>query len=158
MFSIRILVYGFGNPGKEDDGLGIALAENMELERMAGVTVEKNYQLNVEDALTVAQHDMVVFVDASTSDIADFRFKALIPESEVSFTTHAMSPGAVLELCFQLYGKKPPAYLLEIKGRSWNMHEEISKEAKLNLKAASQFLKRILLSARPIETAAARAA
>jgi hydrogenase maturation protease len=158
MAPIRTLVYGFGNPGKEDDGLGIALADNLELERMPGVTVEKNYQLNIEDALTVAEHDLVVFVDASINDIDGFRFSALRPEPEVSFTTHAMSPGSILALCNRLYEKKPPAYLLEIKGLSWNMHEEISKEAQPNLNAASHFLKSILLSAQPIETAAARAA
>jgi hydrogenase maturation protease len=158
MVSIRILVYGFGNPGKEDDGLGIALANNVEQEHISEVTVEKNYQLNVEDALLVAEHDMVVFVDASTNDIDGFRFSVLHPESVVFFTTHAMSPGSVLALCDQLYEKKPPAYLLEIKGLSWNMHEGISREAQPNLNAASCFLKSILLSAQPIETAATRAA
>ena len=155
MTPLRLLVYGFGNPGKEDDGLGIALADTIELERIGGVTVEKNYQLNAEDALLVAEHDMAVFVDASTNEIDGFRFSALRPEPEVSFTTHAMSPGSVLALCNQLYGKNPPAYLLEIKGVSWSIKEELSGQAQLHLNAACSFLKNILLSALPIECAAA---
>lgn len=158
MAPLRILVYGFGNPGKEDDGLGIALADKIEREGFSGVTVEKNYQLNAEDALAVAEHDMTVFVDASTNDIDGFRFTALLPDPEVSFTTHAMSPGSVLALCNRLYEKKPPAYLLEIKGFSWSMQEVLSEAAKLHLNAAYGFLKNILVSALPIETAAAGAA
>lgn len=113
-----VLVYGFGNPGREDDGAGVALAERIRAAALPGVTTDSNYQLNVEDALLLSEHDIVIFADATRSPVDHFNFYRLQPDASVSFTTHAMSPGSVLALCSQLYGKTPPAYMLEIGGMS----------------------------------------
>ena len=51
-----ILLIGFGNPGRLDDGLGPALADAIEKLALPGVTVESNYQLTVEDAAEIAKH------------------------------------------------------------------------------------------------------
>ena len=61
----NVLIIGYGNPGRLDDGLGPALAEIMEEKRLPGLTVDANYQLAVEDAAQVAQYDVVVFADAA---------------------------------------------------------------------------------------------
>ncbi len=69
----KILVYGYGNPGRQDDGLGIELAE--EIDRwcsesgITNVQTDTNYQLNLEDAAGIAQYDVVIFADASREDI-----------------------------------------------------------------------------------------
>ena len=51
----KILVYGYGNPGRQDDGLGVALVEELEqwvaTEKIPGLDFDSNYQLNAEDAL-----------------------------------------------------------------------------------------------------------
>ena len=60
----KILLIGYGNPGRLDDGLGPAFAKAVEALHTPGVTVEANYQLAVEDAHAVAQHEIVVFADA----------------------------------------------------------------------------------------------
>lgn len=149
----RILVYGYGNPGREDDGLGVAMAHEIESERIPGVAVEMNYQLNVEDAFEIARYDTIVFADASMNDIGCFRFRALGPERGGSFTSHAFSPGSVLALCHELYNKQPRAFVLEIKGFSWEMREGMTGGAKHNLSVALDFLKAILTGAMPLETA-----
>ncbi|VGO14536.1 hypothetical protein PDESU_03099 [Pontiella desulfatans] len=59
------LVIGYGNPGRLDDGLGPAFAERIQGLGLSGVTVESNYQLNIEDAELVSRYDTVVFADAS---------------------------------------------------------------------------------------------
>ncbi|MBD3344446.1 MAG: hydrogenase maturation protease [Chitinivibrionales bacterium] len=140
----KILVYGYGNPGRSDDGLGVLLAERIEKESLPGITVETNYQLNAEDALEISQYDAVIFADASENDIEPFRFTKLQPEYEVSFSTHAMSPGSVLKLCHELYRSDLPAFLLEMKGYDWAMAEGLSEKAEENLQKAFAFaLKRL---------------
>jgi hydrogenase maturation protease len=61
----RILLIGYGNPGRQDDGLGPAVAAEMAKLGLAHLTVYDCYQLNIEDAIDVAEHDAVWFVDAS---------------------------------------------------------------------------------------------
>jgi hypothetical protein len=58
-----------------------------------------------------------------------------------------MSPGAVLALCSQLYGKTPAAYLLEIAGTSFELREGMSAEGEENTLAAGRFLMGLLVEA-----------
>ena len=47
--SSAVLLYGYGNPGRLDDGLGPALARELAARHPAeGVTIETGYQLQVE--------------------------------------------------------------------------------------------------------------
>ena len=65
---LKILVYGYGNPGRQDDGLGIFLAEEVEKRNLLSVTVDTNYQLNAEDALLASEFDVVL----SAAQLAGF--------------------------------------------------------------------------------------
>src|SRR5271157_3912428 len=119
----RILVYGYGNPGRQDDGAGVLLVEELAAWARSGnrswLTFDSNYQLNAEDALEVAQHDVVIFADAIGDQPEGFRFRALFPSASVSFSTHAMIPASVLALSKELYGASPAAYILTIRGYQW---------------------------------------
>ena len=144
MNKLNIIVFGYGNPGRTDDGLGAALVEEVEKAKYPAVTTDCNYQLNAEDALTIANSDIVIFADASENDIDGIRFSVLAPDPEVAFTTHAMSPGSVLALCHTLYNTKPDAYILEIKGYEWAMAERLSEGARKNLNRAQTLLHTLL--------------
>ncbi len=142
----RILIYAFGNPGRQDDGLGNRLVE--ELEPWLGecgydhVELESNYQLNIEDADNIAERDIVVFVDASIEDIEDFHFGLVEPsEGRSEFTMHAASPAFILALCIKLYQKHPETYLLQIRGYEWEFLEELSTKTTQNLASALTFIK-----------------
>jgi hydrogenase maturation protease len=136
----RTLVIGIGNPGRGDDGLGPALVELLEAARLDGVALDSNYQLNVEDALACSEHDTVIFVDASETCEAPFAFAELEPAREIVFTTHELSPAAVLALSEELYGKRPLASTLAIRGYVWDIGEGLSPRAEINLSAALAFL------------------
>jgi hydrogenase maturation protease len=136
----RILVYGYGNPGRQDDGLGPALVAKLEEERVPGVTTDCNYQLQIEDAVAVAEHDAVIFVDASLVGGEPFTFTELEPSNDITFTTHTMSPASVLALCHELYRKSVRAYLLAIRGYEWELVEGLSPMAAKNLDEASRFI------------------
>ena len=60
----KILLIGYGNPGRSDDGLGPALAAQIAALGLAGVTVDIDYQLTVDHAALIATQDVVVFADA----------------------------------------------------------------------------------------------
>ncbi|MBD3243113.1 MAG: hydrogenase maturation protease [Chitinivibrionales bacterium] len=144
MPGLSILVYGYGNPGRRDDGLGVLFAEHIGKLALGHVKVETNYQLNAEDALEAAEHDVVIFADASYNEGDSFRFSTLLPAHEVAFTTHAMAPGSVLALCQELYDKRPDAYLLELRGYEWEMGEGLSERGAEALKRAVSFMEPLL--------------
>ena len=141
----KILVYGYGNPGRQDDGLGVALVEELEkwavAEKIPGLGFDSNYQLNAEDALALAEHDVVVFADATGQGTEAFAFRRLEPHTTIAFSTHAMAPESVFALCTELYGKQPATWLLTIRGYAWEPAAAPTPTAQANLAAALTFLK-----------------
>jgi hydrogenase maturation protease len=143
----KLLLYGYGNPGRQDDGLGIALAEKIEgwaRERFPGkVDVDTNYQLNIEDAEKISHYQMVIFADASQESIESFSYTPVKPsKATIEFTMHAMSPSYIVHLCNDLFRKDPDCFLMHIKGYEWEMKEGLSQDANSNLQTSMQFLKR----------------
>ena len=145
MSKYKILIYGYGNPGRQDDGLGNLfvdkLEEWVELQKLEGFEFDSNYQLNIEDAAAVADKDLVIFADASTEEIDDFILTPVDASTKVAFTTHAASPGYIMGLSKKLYNKFPPTYLLHIKGYEWDFREGLSKQAKQNLQGSLEMMK-----------------
>jgi hydrogenase maturation protease len=140
----RVLVYGYGNPGRQDDGLGPALIGRLEEMRLPGVESDANYQLNIEDAHTISGYRVVIFVDAERDAEGCYSFIKLTPSLGISFTTHAMLPASVLALCQDVYGKLPEAYMLAIPGYEWDFTEGLSEAAKMNLETAFGFIRSLL--------------
>lgn len=134
-----LLVYGYGNPGRQDDGLGIAFIKRLRELNIPGCTLEENYQLNVEDALLVSQFPVTLFVDASLQPDA-YALSKIVPAMEIGFTTHAMHPASVAALCRELYSVFPGCYLLEVRGFEWEMEEGLSNAAGTNLDAAVEYI------------------
>jgi hydrogenase maturation protease len=146
----QILVYGYGNPGRQDDGLGSELIRRLEQWREAegieGLDFDENYQLNIEDAEIVSRYKLVIFADASTEDIGDFLLTDVDGEKDVAFTTHAASPGYILQLCHDLFSAFPVVKLLHIKGYEWEFQEGLSEKAEKNLDLAVVFIKQLILN------------
>jgi hydrogenase maturation protease len=141
----NVLVIGYGNPGRRDDGLGPALAAAVERLGIAGVKVDSDYQLTVEDAAAVAEHDLVLFADAACSGAGPFALRRVEPGSAVTFSSHSVQPDGVLALARDLFGATPSAYLLTIRGYAFNeFGEGLSEEAQANLAAAIGFIEPVL--------------
>ncbi len=148
----RGLVIGFGNPGRGDDGLGPRLVEAFEERRgqgAAGCDVEAVFQLSLEHAAEVADRRWVVFVDAAAEGGEPFAVSELAPEPAGSagearlgagFSTHDMGPEAVLALAESSFGRRPPAWLLAIRGYRFGLAEHLSRRATANLRAALAWL------------------
>lgn len=141
---MRIIVYGYGNPGRQDDGLGEALVSKLEQAPIPDVDTDSNYQLNIEDADNISKYDVAIFVDATLEEDVTFTFQKIEPSLEITFTTHAMAPDSVLALCGDIGEKIPHAYILAIKGYEWEFMEEMSEKAVKNLEDAFSFLEPLL--------------
>ena len=153
---MKILIYGYGNPGRQDDGLGNAFVDRLKqwvaIEGLFDFYFDSNYQLNIEDAEAISTADIVLFVDASKEDIDQFCISKVDASSEISFTTHAASPGYIVQLCEELFHKKPLVLLLHIKGYTWEFKEGLSEQATENLNAALVYMKKKLIQPRKLLT------
>lgn len=141
----QVLVIGYGNPGRLDDGLGPALVDEFERLDLENVTVDAEYQLAVEDAAEIAQYDVVVFADASVRGGEPFEFSPVRPQRELSFTTHSVAPHAVVALARDMFHAEPRAFTLAIRGYEFNeFGERLSERARVNLREAVTFLARLI--------------
>ena len=91
---------------------------------------------------------LVVFVDAAAAGPEPFSFETVQPEKDAGYTTHAMTPGAVLRVLEQVAYEDPPAArLLAIRGYGFDLGSSLSEEARENLEKACEHLIRLLRSA-----------
>ena len=140
-----VLLLCYGNPGRLDDGLGAAFADQVEDMALPGVTLDVDYQLNVEQAADAAQHRYLIFVDAAVQGREPFFFRPMQPGSETAFSTHSVEPEGLLALAGRYFGSVPEAYALGIRGYEFNEFEErLSVAAQANLVAALEFLREAL--------------
>jgi hydrogenase maturation protease len=136
----RVLVLGYGNPGRQDDGLGPAVAAAIDALGWPNLKAQDNYQLNIEDAIDVAAHDVVWFVDAAKSGAEPYAVQELFPASSTEFTSHIVRPQVILSIAGRYFGRSPQAFLLAIRGYEFEFKEELTSRASENLRVALDML------------------
>ncbi|MES0812152.1 hydrogenase maturation protease [Roseibium sp. SCPC15] len=135
-----MLLIGYGNPGRGDDGLGPAFSESMAARGLPGLEVDTDYQLVAEHALAVSAHDLVVFVDAEIGRLESFSFTELELGSPELLGSHSFTPETVLALSATLYGASPRSFILGITGYDFgDVKEGLSEKAAANLAEAETF-------------------
>jgi len=143
---MKILVIGYGNPGRSDDGLGPALAERLEALAIPDLTVEADYQLSIEHAAMAAEHDIVVFVDADSSCTEPFFFRPVVAKQIVGFTSHSVPPEEVLHIAQSCFNAVPAGYLMGIRAPVLEPFSEgLSPAAQEGLEAALAHLLNFIL-------------
>jgi hydrogenase maturation protease len=147
----RILVYGYGNLGRKDDGLGVRCAQLIESWLLdmgiESIEVETTYQLNIEDTELISGYCAVFFIDASLEYEEAVKIEMLEPAPNIiEFSMHAMHPSYVLALCKEMFGECPKAWLVHIKGYDWDFEEGLSAPAQRNLVKAVELVKKELVA------------
>jgi len=145
-----LLIFAYGNPSRGDDALGPQLLELLAGNRAPHPEFElvTDFQLQVEHAMDLEGRDLALFIDASVSCPAPFLFSRLQPSQDARYTTHEMSPQAVLHVYEQVCQKPaPPSFLLSVRGESFNLGEPLSPAAVENRDAALALL--VQLCAQP---------
>jgi len=132
-----LLVLAVGNPSRGDDAIGPALAVRIEEARLPDVEVIVEFQLQVENALDLAGRERVIFIDAGTGTPEPFELRRVEAAAEFLHTSHALSPEAVLATYRRVPGEEPPeAWLLWVRGESFELGEGFSAAAQQHLEAA----------------------
>lgn len=136
-----VLVFGYGNLSRGDDALGPLLLEYVESHcDLKNIEIQSDFQLQIEHALDLDNRSFVLFVDASISCVSEFDFTMLVSARDKSYTTHAMSPAAILEVYQSIRQQTPPpSFLLSIKAEKFELGEGLSTVAENNLHQACLF-------------------
>ncbi|MEK6736389.1 MAG: Ni/Fe hydrogenase, partial [Pseudomonadota bacterium] len=70
----KILLFGYGNPGRGDDVLGSLVTERVGQLKLANVTSLVDMQLQIEHATDLVEYDRILFADADMSCREPFEF------------------------------------------------------------------------------------
>jgi hydrogenase maturation protease len=136
------LIYGIGNDGRQDDGLGWAFIDRLEQIRpRPHACLRRTYQLSLEDADLISRYSQVLFVDATKDPaVESFSLSRPQPKLDFSFTSHAISVPAILATTRQCFEHVPDAYLLAIRGYEWELQQGLTSPAQHNLSQSLEFL------------------
>ena len=124
-----VLIVGYGNALRTDDGLGWHAAERLADDpRLDGATVLRRQQLTPELALDVSRADLVVLVDASLDRPAGTFTTERVERADGSGTTwsHHLDPSSLVALAVELYGRAPDVFLVSVGVDSIDMGDRLS--------------------------------
>jgi hydrogenase maturation protease len=142
-FAGRVLIVGFGNPDRQDDGVGWQVVQRL-AERLGRTAIETidgdacaaepspvlmcTLQLVPEMAETLRCFERVCFVDAHTGAYADdLRFEPLHPDFQTSPFTHHLTPESLLQLALSLHGRAPEAVVCSVRGYEFGFGHTLSE-------------------------------
>ena len=125
-----LLVIGYGNTLRSDDGAGVRVAEAMAAMQLPGVEAVAVHQLLPEHAEWLARVDRAVFVDARVTDEgAEPTIEPIGEPAAPHVPGHVADPGALLAMARLLYGRAPRAWLLAVPGVAFAIGEGLSATA-----------------------------
>jgi hydrogenase maturation protease len=131
----ELLVIGYGNSLRSDDGAGRQVAQAIEELRLPGVRVLSCDLLTPELADPIAQAQKVVFVDASV-EAGDVQNRELSPAESSQILAHTADPRTLLALARDVFGHAPPASWVTIPVENLGIGEEFSQKARAGIDEA----------------------
>jgi hydrogenase maturation protease len=152
-----IIVIGYGNDLRGDDGIGPRVAERVAAWDMPGVQAIGARQLTPELAEQLAQADLVLFVDAclvvaeAANDESTIQLRQLVPDADVVSLRHTSDPRALLALAQALYGHAAPAWLLTVPAVTFDLGAPLSPIAEQGITIAVRHIGELLRQARSMQ-------
>jgi len=132
-----ILVIGYGNEVRGDDGIGPRVAEAIAAVNYPGVRVVRCFQLVPELAADLADAQLAVFVDALANPRRrDIEMRRITAEEMSDWSTHTGDPRALLALTRAVYGRTPEAWWVMVPGEDFGFGEGLSPLAEENVREA----------------------
>ena len=129
----RVLIVAYGNPLRSDDGVAWHAADILTKKLfLPDVEILRMHQLAPELADSLRGYERVIFIDAAFSeetavDPGAIRVEEIAAETaDPGSFTHAFSPRRVLGLAAELYGARPRAFSVTIRGVSFDHGEVLS--------------------------------
>jgi len=138
-----LLVIGYGNALRRDDGAGLRVAEAIEALQLPGVRVLSCQLLAPEYADPVARARRVVFVDAAVDRVDGVYFRKLEPGATSQLLAHAADPRTLLALARDIFGRAPEAWWLTIPAIHLGFGTDYSPEAEAGVHTAVAEIQRL---------------
>jgi hydrogenase maturation protease len=132
---IEVLIIGYGNRLRRDDGAGVRVARCVERWQCPGVACLAPQQLVPELAEDLSRSRRALFVDAAlTEKVMVMRLleSAAVPPG----LAHTSTPAALLAWSHALYGRCPPAWLLTIPAADLGHGFGLSPQARRSVREA----------------------
>jgi len=132
---VRVLVCGYGNPFRTDDGAGHILApligEFFE-SRGEDVDVRLEHQPLPEQAVEFDEYDLLVFADARVPGSCSgegFVIEELSPNPALEgLNIHSAGPGWLMALASNIGVAPSPALLVSVEGESFDFGDNLTAE------------------------------
>jgi hydrogenase maturation protease len=132
-----ILVIGYGNQQRGDDGIGPRVAETIAAVNHPGVRVRSVFQLVPELAAELAEAQIVIFVDALVeASHRAIKLEPIAVEVISDWGTHSADPRTLLALTRAVYRRAPEAWWLTVPGREFGLGEGLSSAAEGGVRQA----------------------
>jgi len=158
---MRTLVIGYGNASRRDDGVGLAVVNALRLHwgqpaltpltdggEDLGSARDSLFlqQLTPELAATLAQYDLVFFVDASLPAATEpVQWERVEPAYQMGAISHHMEPATLLALARQLYGHAPEGVLVSVHGHDFDFGDELSPRTAAAVPDAVQWIEQFVV-------------
>ncbi len=131
-----LLVIGYGNTLRGDDGVGPRVAEAVGALRLPGVRTLICQQLSPEHAAPISLAQTVIFVDAAVDAPQEVQLRRLTPNDSSQLLAHAADPRTMLALSRDVFGQVPQAWWLTIPAANLEFGEELTPEAQRGVNEA----------------------
>ena len=141
-----ILIIGYGNSLRQDDGAGLLLANTLAhacRTRNLPAKCITTHQLMPELAPTIAAQEIsaVVFVDTRvvlpSENAPGVQIRTLTADTSSPSLGHHLTPETLLLYAQLLYSRKPAAWLVTVPGIAFSHGETLSELSKIALNTAS---------------------
>lgn len=139
----RVLIIGYGNPLRGDDGLGWHAAQQLKDSiRREDVRVLVCHQLTPELAEPLSQAELAIFIDAACEGVpGTLVCQPLQPEeSPAAAFTHHLDIPALLACARVLYGACPQAVLCSVAAETFEFTEGLSETVQAALPPLLDFV------------------
>lgn len=123
-----VCIIGIGNILRADDGVGAFITQAIENKKWKNVFCLTEQQLQIELLEEACKYSVVIIVDAAVQE-KDMVFKKL-NNIETAFqpASHYVNAEMFAALAKQLYQKETAFYYFGIKGKNFELGEQISSE------------------------------
>lgn len=144
----KILVIGYGNPLRADDGLGCHVARQIghHLRGDERVSVVACHQLAPETTEQIAAAEFVIFVDACMEgEPGTITQTTVLPDPEfIGKFGDGMTPATLLATAKALSGKCPPAVQFNMTGWCFEFGEHMSVVVSERFRALVQMVEKTI--------------
>ncbi|NJP06425.1 MAG: hydrogenase maturation protease [Chloroflexaceae bacterium] len=154
--SSRVVIVGYGNPLRRDDGVGWVIAQQLLDHPLSGlptlhIQVIACRQLTPELAEPVSQADLVLFLDAHgpapDEPAGNMQQTTITPEPQfVTPLLHHLTPEQLLASTLEWYGQSPAAMLITVAGSSFDYGETLTPLVAASLPTVRRQIETILMS------------